>query len=178
MKLNKAVFLDRDGTIIFDENYIRDPAQVRLLPGASKALSLLRNNDYRLFLFTNQSGVGRGHFPLQTVHDCNQRMLALLGLGDGLFSDVCIATEHPDEPSVYRKPNPRFILECIGRHDLGPSQCWMVGDKSIDVEAGLNAGINAALIGPNGILPGSDATHFPSLLDFAQAITKLPAESA
>ena len=168
----KAVFLDRDGTIIFDGNYISDPAQVRLLPGSKEALGLLVKSGYMLFLFTNQSGVGRGLFPLDAVLRCNQQMLDLLGLGHPLFTEVCIAPESPDQPAVYRKPSPRFITEAILRHGIDPKKAWMVGDKSIDIEAGLNAGIHAALIGKNISPAGSAVPGYESLLAFAQAVAK------
>jgi D-glycero-D-manno-heptose 1,7-bisphosphate phosphatase len=170
--LTKAVFLDRDGTIIFDDHYLREPTQVRLLPGAKEALSMLRQSGYRLFLFTNQSGVGRGYFTLESVHQCNKRMLDLLELGSELFDDVCIAIERPDEPIVYRKPSPNFIKESIHKFALDPAKSWMVGDKLIDVQAGVNAGINAAKLGsPDSHLPAATRC-FPSLLDFALEIQR------
>jgi len=99
-------------------------------------------------------------------------MLDLLGLGSALFTDVCIAPEHPDQPAVYRKPNPRFINESVERHGLDRSQTWMVGDKGIDVEAGLNAGINVALVGAEPPSTGRHEPRYESLLAFAQAITQ------
>ena len=175
MSTNKAVFLDRDGTIIIDGNYISDPAQVRLMHGAKEALLLLKDSGFMLFLFTNQSGVGRGFFSLEAVHRCNQRMLDLLGLGSPLFTDVCIAPECPDQPSVYRKPNPRFLNEAVARHGIDRSKAWMVGDKSIDVESGLNAGIKAALIGKNPCPAAEYAVPcYESLFAFAQAVASQP----
>jgi D-glycero-D-manno-heptose 1,7-bisphosphate phosphatase len=170
----KAVFLDRDGTIIVDGAYLSDPAKIELLLGAKEAMKLLKVSGFSLFLFTNQSGVGRGFFPLEAVHRCNQRMLDLLGLGSPLFTDVCIAPESPDQPTVYRKPNPRFINESILKHGIDRSKAWMVGDKSIDVESGLNAGINAALIGKSPRFGKPDVPCYDSLLVFAQAVTKVP----
>ena len=166
----KAVFLDRDGTIILDQNYISDPLQVGLLPGAKEAITLLREADFMLFLFTNQSGVGRGYFPLEAVLRCNARMLDLLGLGSPLFTDVCIAPESPEQPAVYRKPSPRFIDESVTKHGLDRSKSWMVGDKAIDAEAGVNAGINAALIGKNPCPAGREVLRCESLLDFARTV--------
>jgi D-glycero-D-manno-heptose 1,7-bisphosphate phosphatase len=168
---NKAVFLDRDGTIIHDGNYMKDPSEIVLLPRAQEAMTLLRDAGFILFLFTNQSGIGRGYFTIDAVHRCNERMLELLGLGSPLFVDVCIAPEKPDEPAIYRKPSPRFINESIAKHGLDPAQSWMVGDKPLDVESGLNAGINAALVGPRPLPAGLVAPVYPSLFDFAQAVT-------
>ncbi|MCF3652076.1 D-glycero-alpha-D-manno-heptose-1,7-bisphosphate 7-phosphatase [Synoicihabitans lomoniglobus] len=167
----KAIFLDRDGTIITDVGYLSDPCKVELLPGASEALKALRINGFRLFLFTNQSGVGRGFFPLETVEICNQRMEKLLDLPDPVFDGVCIAPEAPNQPVVYRKPSPRYIIETVINQQLDKTQCWMVGDKRSDVEAGLLAGINAARIGDSNLtgLP-KEVLHFQTLNAFALRI--------
>ncbi len=168
---SKAVFLDRDGTIIVDGNYISEPAQVELLPGAKEALQQLLAAGFQLFLFTNQSGIGRGFFPIEAAHRCNNRMVELLNLGNPLFTDVCIAPESPDQPAVYRKPNPRFINESIIKYALDRDKCWMVGDKPIDVESGLNAGIKGAMVGARKLPTELKAPVYDSLLNFAQAVT-------
>lgn len=142
----RALFLDRDGTLIPDKHYLADPAGVELLPGVAAALARARELGYRLFLFTNQSGVARGYFTLEDVHRCNARMEELLGLPPPLFADRCIATEGSETPPVYRKPSPRFILESIARHGLDPRHCWMIGDRESDIDAGLNAHIHAVAV--------------------------------
>lgn len=144
--MSKALFLDRDGTLMLDKNYLFDPAGVELIPGVADALRRARSLGYKLFLFTNQSGVGRGMYTLDDVRRCNVRLEELLGLPRPIFDDVCIATESSDQVSQYRKPSPRFILESISRHGLDPEQCWMVGDREADIEAGLNAKIHAAAV--------------------------------
>jgi D-glycero-D-manno-heptose 1,7-bisphosphate phosphatase len=141
-----ALFLDRDGTLIVDKHYLSDPAGVEVIPGVPEALSRARELGYGLFLFTNQSGIGRGMYTLEDAHRCNVRMEELIGLPAPLFADVCIAPEAPDEPQQYRKPSPRFILESIARHSLDPEKCWMVGDNVADMQAGRNAGIRLAAL--------------------------------
>ena len=142
----KALFLDRDGTLIVGRPYLADPAQVELLPGVCEALHRFLAAGYRLFLFTNQSAVGRGMFSLEKVYRCNGRMMDLLGLPSPGFTEICIATEAPDMPVVYRKPSPRFIREMIDKYSLNPAETWMVGDMPSDVQAGLNAGVRTAWI--------------------------------
>ena len=104
---HRALFLDRDGTLILDKHYLADPAGVELIPGVAAALQRARALGYQLFLFTNQSGIARGLHTLEDVHRCNTRMEELLQLPLPLFTDICIATEGPDEPQQYRKPSPR-----------------------------------------------------------------------
>ena len=142
----RALFLDRDGTLIEDRHYLADPAGVVLLPGVKETLHGFLKRGCRLFLFTNQSGVGRGLFPLAAVHRCNERMFALLELPSPGFTEVCLATEAPETAGGYRKPSPRFILEMITRHALDPDTVWMVGDRLNDVQAGVNAGVRSALL--------------------------------
>ncbi len=140
----KALFLDRDGTLIADKHYLSDPAGVEILPGVVEGLRRARERGYKLFLFSNQSGIGRGYYTMADALRVNARMEELLGLERPLFAGECMAPEAPDQPAVYRKPSPRFILEMIEAHALDPRQCTMVGDRESDIEAGLAARINVA----------------------------------
>lgn len=142
----RALFLDRDGTLILDKHYLSDPAGVELIPGVAAALQRALSLDYHLFLFTNQAGIARGLHTLDDVLRCNTRMEELLQMPHPLFTDICIATEGPNDPQVYRKPSPRFILESIARHGLDSAHCWMVGDRESDIDAGLNAKIRSAAV--------------------------------
>ena len=146
LPMSKALFLDRDGTLIIDKNYLADPAGVELIPGVAAALRQARTLGFQLFIHTNQSGIARGLYTLEAVHRCNDRMEELLGLPRPIFDGIGIAPEGPDDPPVYRKPSPRFILETIARHQLDPRQCWMVGDRESDIQSGLNAGIGAVAV--------------------------------
>jgi D-glycero-D-manno-heptose 1,7-bisphosphate phosphatase len=142
----QAVFLDRDGTLIENRHYLASPEGVAVLPGVREGLARARAAGAKLFLFTNQSGVGRGLFTLAAVEAVNRRMIEAIGLGDDLFAGICIAPERPDEPPVYRKPSPRFIHEMLATHAVAAEAAWMVGDSPADWEAGLKAGIRTAAI--------------------------------
>jgi len=144
--LNKALFLDRDGTLIYDKDYLSDPAGVELIPGVRDALARAQQLGYRLYLLTNQSGIGRGYHTLADTHRCNKRMEQLLSLGTPLFAGICIAPEAPDQPSLYRKPSPRYIHEMLARDQLDPAQSWMVGDREADIDTGLAANIRSAAV--------------------------------
>ena len=142
----RALFLDRDGTIIVDKHYLADPSGVEIIPGVRAALQRAHTLGYQLFMLTNQSGIGRGYHTLDDVLLVNARMETLLALHSPLFTGVCIAPESSDQPSVYRKPSPRYIQEMIAHHHLDPAQCVMIGDRASDVQAGLNAGIRAVAV--------------------------------
>jgi D-glycero-D-manno-heptose 1,7-bisphosphate phosphatase len=143
----RGLFLDRDGTLIKHIPYLHDPDGVVLIPGVKEALCRARDAGFRLYLFTNQSGVGRGMFSLESVDAVNRRMEALLGFSGPLFAGVCIAPEAPDQPSRYRKPSPRFIEEVCARDGLAKEQSWMVGDSPSDWEAGWRAGVRIGSVG-------------------------------
>jgi D-glycero-D-manno-heptose 1,7-bisphosphate phosphatase len=142
----RALFLDRDGTLILDKHYLADPAGVELIPGVREALQRAHALGYKLFMLTNQSGIGRGYHTLDDALIVNARLETLLALNSPLFAGVCIAPEAPDQPSLYRKPSPRYIHEMIAEHHLDSTQCAMVGDRASDVQAGLNAGIRAIAV--------------------------------
>lgn len=143
--MNKAVFLDRDGTLIYDKDYLHDPNLVELIPRTQEAVIQLAEAGYLLFLFTNQSGIGRGYFPIEDAIACNQKTEELLGK-NFCFHEICIAPEAPDQPSQYRKPSPLFIEEMIAKYDLSKKDCWMIGDRLSDIEAGYRAGIQSILL--------------------------------
>ena len=172
-----ALFLDRDGTLILDKHYLADPAGVELLPGISACLRDARSLGLRLFLHTNQSGIGRGLFTLADVQRCQARMEELLALPPPIFDGICVAPEGPDEPAEYRKPSPRFAQECIARYRLNPARCWMVGDRESDVDAGRHAGIGevAVCTGKHDAagwqaLARERTQVYPSLVEFVAAL--------
>lgn len=175
---NKALFLDRDGTLNHDTHYLRDPDEVVLIDGAREALLRARELGYVFYLVTNQSGVNRGMLTMEDVHACNERLLKLLGMGDDLFAGVCIAPERPDEPSEYRKPSPRFIHEMIQRDGLDPDNCYMLGDRESDWLCGVNAGVQAVALRTGkditekaaGVLAEHHIPLYDSILDFVATL--------
>ncbi len=142
----KAVFFDRDGTLLKHVHYLHRPEEAELLPGVAAAIQSVVDRGVKLFLFTNQSGVGQKLFKLADVEAVNRRMLELLGRGYDLFTDTCIATEHPAAEPAYRKPSPRFIHEALARHGISPHTAVMVGDNPSDWQAGINAGIRSVAV--------------------------------
>src|SRR5262245_14026051 len=104
-----AVFLDRDGTIIEDRNYLSRPEKVAILPGAAAALKQLQTAGFKLFIVSNQSGVGRGYFTLADVEMVNNHLCRELAQEGVTFEKIYVAPEAPDAPSRGRKPSPRFL---------------------------------------------------------------------
>ncbi len=144
--MNRAVFLDRDGTIIEEREYLHRVEQVVLFPGATEALRSLQDAKFKLFIVSNQSGVGRGYFTLADVEAVNQHLAAQFAQAGVRFEKIYIAPEAPDAPSRGRKPSPQFLLDARDEFELDLAQSYMVGDKLIDLESGWNAGVEKSLL--------------------------------
>lgn len=136
------IVFDRDGTLIEHVPYLSDPDSVRILPGVIEGIDRLLSCGHMLALHTNQSGVGRGLFPVEAVHACNERMIELLNQQRQIFSEICVAPESPDEPAVYRKPSPRFANELMAQYGVTRDSLVYVGDRGIDLLTAKNAGVH------------------------------------
>ena len=144
--MNQAVFLDRDGTIIEEKHYLRRAEELVIFPGAVSALARLQSAGFKLFIVSNQSGVGRGYFTLAEVEQVNDHLVGQLGRGGIRFEKIYIAPEAPDAPSHGRKPSPRFLLDAREEFDLDLARSYMIGDKLSDLECGWNAGVKKSIL--------------------------------
>lgn len=156
--MTKAVFLDRDGTLNEERSYLGRPEDVVVYPGAGSALRRLSVAGFRLFIVTNQSGVGRGYFTLEDVERVNERLLKELA-GDGvLFEKIYIAPEAPGEPSRGRKPSPEFLFQAQREFGVDLARSYFIGDKLIDLQCGWNAGVRKCLLVRTGYGAELEAT--------------------
>ena len=144
--MNRAVFLDRDGTIIVEKNYLRDIGQVEIFPGAAAALKRLQLAGFKLFIVSNQSGIGRGYFTLTDVDRVNAHLGREFDRENVRFEKVYIAPEAPDAPSRGRKPSPQFLFDARDEFGLDLAQSYLIGDKLSDLECGRNAGLKKSLL--------------------------------
>ena len=144
--MQRAVFLDRDGTLIEERHYLHRPADVSLFPDAGAALRRLVDAGYRLIQVTNQSGVGRGYFTMTDVERVNARVTEECARFGVSFEKIYVAPEAPDQPSRGRKPSPQFLFDARDEFGLDLGQSYMVGDKLIDLECGWNAGVKASIL--------------------------------
>ena len=148
--MNQAVFLDRDGTINREREYLTDPDDLELLNGALEALLLLQNHDYLLFIVTNQSGIGRGLYSEQNLKAVNDRLIALAAESGVVFSQIYHAPEAPNAPSYGRKPSPRFLLDASKDYQVNLARSYMIGDKFSDLLCGWNAGVRKSILVQTG----------------------------
>jgi D-glycero-D-manno-heptose 1,7-bisphosphate phosphatase len=144
--MNRAVFLDRDGTLIAEKNYLCRAEDVEIFLGAGGALKRLADAGFKLFIVSNQSGVGRGYFTLADVDKVNQHLCGELARDGIRFEKIYIAPEAPDQPSRGRKPSPQFLFDARDGFDLNLVESFMVGDKLIDLECGWNARVKKSIL--------------------------------
>ncbi len=144
--MHRAVFLDRDGTIIEEREYLYKPEEVVHLPGAIEALRRLQEASYQLIMVTNQSGVGRGYFTIGDVNRVHEHLQAEFARHSVQLRRIYIAPEAPDQPSRRRKPSPQFLFDARDEFGVDLSQSYMIGDKLIDLQCGWNAGVRRSIL--------------------------------
>jgi D,D-heptose 1,7-bisphosphate phosphatase len=150
---HKAVFLDRDDTLIEDAGYISHPGQVKLLPGAAASLVQLRKMGFKAVVVSNQSGVARGIFTEETLAQIHHQLEKLLADEEAYLDAIYYCPYHPDGvipkyrmESEMRKPAPGMLLKAAQELDIDMSRSWMIGDSYRDIEAGMRAGCKTVLI--------------------------------
>jgi D-glycero-D-manno-heptose 1,7-bisphosphate phosphatase len=149
----KAVFLDRDDTIIEDSGYINSPQQVKLIPGAAQALIDLRKMGYKIIVISNQSGIARGIITEQAIAQIHERLKQLLTEENAYLDRIYYCPYHPDgviqkfrKDSDWRKPKPGMLLAAAKEMGIDLGSSWMVGNDYKDVAAGRTAGCRTVLI--------------------------------
>ena len=152
--MKKAIFLDRDGTINRDVNFLIDFKDFELIEGSLEALKILQDLDYHLFIVSNQSGIARGYLDEARLAEIHARLTELL-LERGVRIAGIYYCPHLPEGTVARyavecdcrKPKPGLILQAAREHGIDLSASYIVGDRLRDVEAGRAAGCRSILIG-------------------------------
>ena len=144
--MNRAVFVDRDGVLNEERNYIHRIEDVVFLPGAATGLKRLVDAGFLLFIVTNQSGIGRGYYTLADAEKVNAHLQAEFARHGVVFRKVYLAPEAPDQPSRGRKPSPQFLFDARDEFGVNLSESYMIGDKLIDLECGWNAGVKQSIL--------------------------------
>jgi len=151
----KAIFLDRDDTLIEDPGYLNSPEQVRLLDGVAEALIELKGLGYKLVVVTNQSAVARGIITEKVLGEIHNRLEQLLAEKNAFLDRIYYCPYHPNgavakyrKESEYRKPNPGMLLKASEEMDIDLGRSWCIGNNISDMEAGLRAGCKTILIDP------------------------------
>jgi len=140
-KIKKAVFIDRDGTLIEEVNFLSRLEDLRLFDYTSEAIRLLRDDGFLIVVVTNQSGVGRRIFEESAMHAIHEKIQSDLNLDAFYF-----CPHLPTDGCRCRKPSPGMIELATKDFPIDLENSWMIGDKTIDMETGFNAKIKTALV--------------------------------
>jgi D,D-heptose 1,7-bisphosphate phosphatase len=147
---NHAVFFDRDGTINLDTGYIGNPGLVQLYNGVPEGISELKNIGFKIIVVSNQSGIARGIITKENVEAVNNKINELLKKQNTRIDAFYYCPFHPDfssaEESECRKPSPKMIFKAAKDWNITLEKSYLVGDSSVDVECGINAGIKTILL--------------------------------
>ncbi|MFC1903353.1 D-glycero-alpha-D-manno-heptose-1,7-bisphosphate 7-phosphatase [Chloroflexota bacterium] len=177
--MQKAVFLDRDGTIIEDTGYPHERSKIKFLPRVSEAIKLLNKNGFKVIVTTNQAGVARGYFTEETVREINSYIKESLARHGATIDKVYYCPHHVEgiieeyrKECYCRKPNPGMIEAAINEFNIDAKSSFAIGDKISDIEAGHRAGCKAILLVGEGSLNKEEeglAPDLPAVTDLYEA---------
>jgi histidinol-phosphate phosphatase family protein len=143
---DRAVFLDRDGTIMEDSHFVGEVERVVVIPGAPRALARLASAGYRLFIVTNQSGVGRGYFTLEDVEKVHAHLDEMFERAGVRFERYLVCPHHPDEGCDCRKPASRPVRDLAREAGIDLARSFVVGDRESDIRLGERVGARTVLV--------------------------------
>ena len=143
----KAILMDRDGTVIREKPgvYLADPKRVKLYKNTLKAFRLFKKMNYKLFIVSNQSGIGRGYFTDKETRAVNARMLGLLKPA-ATVQAVYYCPHAPNQPCACRKPAPKMGRDIIKKYKVDAAKSFMIGDKKSDIDFGRALGMKSILV--------------------------------
>ena len=176
---HKTIFLDRDGTLNVDVDYLSRIEDLELFPFTREALEILKKAGYNLVVVTNQSGIGRGFYDAQTlrlIHDELQRKVG------GVIDAFYFCPHLPNAGCECRKPKLKMINDAVRDLGVGFDRSWMIGDKDLDIELGIAANVKTALVRTGygawheGALNGRPDMVVDNVLEAAKAIVARDAE--
>ena len=153
----KAIFLDRDGTVNEYVGFLRDIDNFRLLPGVAEAIAKINASSYLAIIATNQPVIARGEVTFQELDEIHKKMETELGKGGSYLDDIFFCPHHPDkgyqgevaELKMYcdcRKPKIGMLIEAAEKYNIDYNESWYIGDTTMDIQTGKNAGIRTILV--------------------------------
>jgi len=176
---NRAIFLDRDGVINKEANYLSNPEDFEFIEGSIEALKTLKRKGYLLIIVTNQAGIAKGYFTEETLKEMHEKMNLILRQNGVLLDDIFYCPHHPEftGPCNCRKPKPGMIFKAKEKFKINLEDSFIVGDTLNDIQTGIAARCKTALVltgygedEQQKIGPVTPNLIFKNLLDFAKNI--------
>jgi D-glycero-D-manno-heptose 1,7-bisphosphate phosphatase len=143
---NKAVFIDRDGTMARDVHYCSLPEDFELLPGVVEGIRLLNEHGFKVVVVTNQSGIARGYFTEETLKQIHQKMEHDLAKGGARIDATYYCPHHPDEDCACRKPKPKMLLDAARDFEIDLPHSYVIGDVDMDIKMGQQVGCKTLMV--------------------------------
>ncbi|WP_411844393.1 D-glycero-alpha-D-manno-heptose-1,7-bisphosphate 7-phosphatase [Salinicoccus sp. HZC-1] len=174
--MNMAVFLDRDGVIneVLSERvkFVNTAEDFHLLPGAGEGIKKLNDAGYKVYVVTNQGGIGLGYMSEEALEAVHQEMEEQLAGFDAVIDSIAYCPHMPQSGCRCRKPKPGMLMDLAKKHGIDLSGSYMAGDREPDIEAGRNAGTKTIFIGKDKKQKVKADKNFPNLLSFADWLTE------
>lgn len=173
--MKKAIFLDRDGVInevlSHRVKFVNKPSDFHLLDGVGDAIKTFNLFHYKVFVVTNQGGVGLGYMKKSELEAVHEKMCFDLAKYGAVIDEISVCIHKPNEGCHCRKPKPEMLFRLARKHNIDLQESFMVGDRTLDIEAGKQAGTKTVLIGHR--VPDDVADFaFTNLYQFAQYLIK------
>lgn len=173
--MEKAIFLDRDGTINVDVDYLHEPGKLKFIDGTVEALALLKGRGYKLIVISNQSGIGRGYFEARDVEQLHAYMNQLLQKQHAAIDAFYYCPHVEQDECMCRKPQTGLVERAVAEWDIDLARSYMVGDRESDIMTAVNAGCGYGLLLSGHAVPKTlqdkcRGSVYKNLWDFAQHI--------
>ncbi len=146
IKTKPAIFLDRDGTINKDIEYLHEPEKFQLIPNAIPGLKKMQDMEFRLIIITNQGGIGLGYFTKEDFYNVNRKMFHLFSESGIKIDKIYFCPHNVTENCTCRKPKTGLIQQAKNDLNLDMDQSFIIGDKTADIQTGKNAGLKSILV--------------------------------
>lgn len=170
---NKAVFLDRDGTMAPDVHYCSRPEDFELFPDTAKAIRLLNQHGFKVIVITNQSGIARGYFTEEILAEIHEKMKNALAVEGAHVDGIYYCPHHPEDNCDCRKPKPKLVLQAARDFDVDLEHSFVIGDLQMDVDLGKAVGCKTILIGGPSRADVKQARPDVTTLDILNAVQKI-----
>ncbi|MBB6454761.1 D-glycero-D-manno-heptose 1,7-bisphosphate phosphatase [Salirhabdus euzebyi] len=169
--MNIAMFLDRDGVVneVLSERvkFVNKPTDFYLLDGVAEAIKLFNEEGFKVFIVTNQGGIGLGYMKESALQDVHKKMEEDLAKIGAYVDEVVYCPHKPHANCACRKPKPKMLFDLAAKYDIDLAQSYMVGDREPDIIAGREAGTRTILIGEREKDEVEADMYFPDLLSVA-----------
>ena len=145
----RCVFIDRDDTIAKDVPYCDSPEKFTLFPGIPKQIKRLNDAGFLVIMVTNQSGINRGYFTVETLNAIHEKMNSEIDSAGGHIEEIFFCPHRPDEKCRCRKPNTLLGELAVKKYDIDLSKSYMIGDSEADMQFALNLGCRFFRVTPD-----------------------------